>query len=170
MYRNMSKTQITYFTINHHSDSYCYQHDTETRTFTIGEYNRQTNEVDEIISYDIYKIVDLGTMHHYSTYFLMIHPMYYNSPLLSKITLTRFDIQPSDDSIISEDIISLYLDDIIDVTMTNEYEYRQETGETVKFLEATREETNEDGEKVLEKVRIAFTTTNGGHYPTLEFV
>jgi hypothetical protein len=168
----MPKTPITYFTINHHSD-YCYQHDSETRTFTIGEYNRKTNELEEIISYDIYKIVDLGTMHQYSTYFLMIHPMYFNSPLLSKITLTRFDIEPSDESIISEDIISLYLDDIIDVRMTEEYEYIQETGETVQFLEATREATreatNEDGEKVHETIRIEFTTTNG-HYPKLEFV
>ena len=40
--------------------------------------------------------------------------------------------------------------------------YIEEKAETVQFLEATKEDGG--------TVRIAFTTTNGGHYPTLQFV
>lgn len=159
----MPKTSITHFSLTNSSADYCYQHDDRTGNFTIGKYNSETNELDDFfIYYDITKMVRPFNIGDNPSYFLMIRSNRgYSPPRLDEITLTRFNIK-TDGTIVEENVRSLRLDDIIDVNDNDEYENIEETAETVKFLEATKE----DGEKV----RISFTTTNGGYYPTLSFV
>lgn len=160
-----AETQITHFTVyrsgkvsTYISFDYCYQ--LVSGNFSVGKYNG--TDLDEIFSYDnpIHSLLQLS-----SSDFLIIHA-YPNSECLSKITLTQFYAHDGDDgdgSIFDKELNSWILpENIVDITMTNDDVYDPETAETRQYFLAT----DANGEHL----RIEFKTTNGGHYPELQFV
>ena len=160
-----TETQITHFTVyrlgNASTDisfDYCYQ--LLSGNLSVGKYNG--NDLDEIFSYDnpIHSLLQLS-----SSDFLIIHA-YPNSESLSKITITQFyarDGLDGDGSIFDKELNSWILpENIVDVKMTDEDVYDPATSETTQYFLAT----DANGEHV----RIEFKTTNGGHYPELQFV